>query len=204
VRLYRAAWSTNCERVTLALAHKGLEAEDVWIDYADRSPVERVSGQGLVPVLEDGGTVVADSRRILRHLERRRPAPPLFPGDPGVDVFLEWFDEVWKGPPNAIEAAEAAGETPDPALAARLREWLGVFERMLEARGAYLFGEFSAADCIAYPFLKYGAGRDPADDELFHVVLARTLALGDEHPRLAAWIDRMAQRPGAYTAGQTF
>ena len=41
IRLYRAAFSTNCERVTLALAHKGLDdqVESVWIDYADRSPV---------------------------------------------------------------------------------------------------------------------------------------------------------------------
>jgi glutathione S-transferase len=202
MRLYRAAWSTNCERVTLALAHKGLEAEDVWIEYSDRSPVEAVSGQGLVPVLEDDGEVVADSRRILRHLERFGPA--LFVDDPALDVFLEWFDEVWKRPPNAIEAAESAGETPDPALEARLRGWLGVFERLLAANGDHLFGAFSAADCVAYPFLKYGAGRDPADDERFHVVLERTLALGDEHPRLAAWIERMSRRPGAYAAGPTF
>ncbi len=46
IRLYRARWSTNVERVTLALAHKGLEAESVWIEYSDRSEVERVSGQG--------------------------------------------------------------------------------------------------------------------------------------------------------------
>jgi glutathione S-transferase len=203
VRLYRAAWSTNCERVTLALAHKGLTAEDVWIEYTDRSPVEAVSGQGLVPVLEHDGTVVADSRRILRHLEAIRPDPPLFGADPLLDVFLEWFDEVWKGPPNAIEAAEAAGIAPDPALAARLRGWLDVFERML-GRGDHLLGDFSAADCVAYPFLKYAAGRDPADDELFHVVLERTLGLGDAHPRLEAWIGRMAERPGAYAGPSTF
>lgn len=38
VRLYRAEWSTNCERVGMALAHKGLEAESVLITYEDRSP----------------------------------------------------------------------------------------------------------------------------------------------------------------------
>ena len=44
IRLYRAPWSTNVERVTLALAHKGLEAESVWIEYSDRREVARVSG----------------------------------------------------------------------------------------------------------------------------------------------------------------
>jgi len=58
IRLYRAAYSTNVERVALALAHKGLAVESVTIDYADRSRVEHVSGQGLVPVIEDYGRVV--------------------------------------------------------------------------------------------------------------------------------------------------
>jgi glutathione S-transferase len=80
IRLYRAEWSTNCERVSLALAYKGLSAESVVIDYGDRSIVEQVSGQPLVPVIDDAGTVVADSLAILRHLEDTRPVPPLFPG----------------------------------------------------------------------------------------------------------------------------
>lgn len=54
---------------------------------------------------------------------------------------------------------------------------------------------FSAADCAAYPFLKYAAWRDPADDELFHRVLDGYQQLGDDHPRLAAWIARVDERP---------
>jgi len=81
VKLYRAAFSTNVERVALALAHKGLEVESVWIEYSDRSPVERVSGQPLVPVLVDGDEVVVDSMAIVRHLEDRHPEPPLYPAE---------------------------------------------------------------------------------------------------------------------------
>jgi glutathione S-transferase len=198
LRLYRAEWSTNVERVLLALAHKGLEAEPMWISYEDRSAVVAVSGQPLVPVLEHDGAVVADSQRILRYLDERWPEAPLWPPDPAaaarVDVFLEWFDGVWKLPPNAIAAAG-----PSEALSARVRGWLGVFERLLEG-GDHLLGLFGAADCVAYPFLKYGLGRDPADDEWFHRVLEQELALGDGFPRLAAWIRRMAGRPGAYAA----
>ena len=112
IRLYRAELSTNCERVGLALAHKGIEAQSVLISYDDRGPVEAISGQGLVPVIEDAGEVVNDSVAILRHLERRWPEPALFPADPAaraeVDVFVDWFERVYKGPPNAIEAPHLA------------------------------------------------------------------------------------------------
>src|SRR3954454_13471639 len=120
MRLYRAEFSTNVERVALALAHKGLTAEPVWIDYSDCSPVQAVSGQPLVPVLvDDNGAVVPDSVAIMRHIDGE--GPPLF-GPPEVDLFVEWFNEVWKIPPNAIEASS------DPelvaALSARIDGWL--------------------------------------------------------------------------------
>jgi glutathione S-transferase len=200
VRLVRAPWSTNVERVALALAHKGVEVESVVIDYSDRSKAIELSGQGLVPVLDDDGTVVADSRRILRHLEATRPDPPLFPSDPcrraGLEVFMEWFDEVWKGPPNAIADALDAGTADDEEvarLAARMDAWQDVFEGFL-AGPDYLLGEFSAADCLAYPFLRYGALSESPDDETFHHVLIEHLTV-EGRPRMAAWIERMDQRP---------
>jgi glutathione S-transferase len=203
VRLYRAEWSTNCERVGLALAHKGIEAQSILIEYSNRSPVEAISGQGLVPVIEDAGQVINDSVAIMRHLERRTPDPPLFPSEPshraGVDVFIEWFENVYKRPPNAIEA-ELERDEPDDELIGRLgaemAARLDVFEGLL-AGGDFLLGELGAGDFVAYPFLKYAADRDPADTELFHVILDDHQPLGDR-PRLAAWIERMAALPRAY------
>jgi glutathione S-transferase len=203
IRLWRAPWSTNVERVALALAHKQLDVESIVIDYADRSRVIEVSGQGLVPVIDDGGEIVADSTAILRHLEERYPDPPLFPRDPArraeLDVFLEWFNEVWKGPPNAIED-ELESAAPDQeriaALGARIRGWLDVFEQLLDGRD-HLFGDFSAADCAAFPFLKYARIRDPDDDELFHRILEDHQRLDGSHGRLAAWIERVNERPRA-------
>jgi glutathione S-transferase len=190
IRLYRARWSTNVERVTLALAHKGLEAESVWIEYSDRSEVERVSGQPLVPVIDDDGTVVSDSLAILRHLETRCPEPPLFPSDPGrraeLDVFLDWFDRVWKHAPNAIEADPSRTDE----LAAVMDGHLDLFESLLEGRDHLMGDGLSAADCAAYPFLKYAVRRDPADDEEFHVILDRHQS-GEGRPNLAAWVSRV-------------
>jgi glutathione S-transferase len=139
--------------VGLALAHKGIEAQSVLIEYANRVPVEAISGQPLVPVIEDS--------EIETELERERRHRPR-------------VDE----------------------LGAEMRERLDLFERLLDGRD-YLFGEFGAADCVAYPFLKYAAGRDPADDELFHVILDERQSV-EGRPNLAAWIERIAARPMAF------
>ena len=201
--VYRADWSTNCERIALALGAKGIEVESVVIEYTDRSPVEAVSGQGLVPAIDDGGTVVNDSVAILRHLEQRTPDPPLFPADPAeraaVDVFIAWFERVYKVAPNRLED-ELEGDAPDAAAVAEasreLAAHVGVLERLLSGR-EYLLGGFGVADCVAYPFLKYAAGREPGDDELFHRILEEHQQLADA-PRLAAWIARVAERPRAF------
>lgn len=201
MRLYRIPFSTNVERVALALALKGLEAEPVDVDPADRSPVVAVSGQSLVPVLEDEGRVVSDSTHILEYLEERYPDPHLYPRDPArraeCVVFVDWFNRVWKAPPNTIADA-LAGLNPDRTriaeLGAEMAASLEVFEGMLTGR-EYLLGEFSAADCAAFPFLKYALLHDPEDEEPYHRVLIENLPLGVTHPQVGAWIRRMDARP---------
>ncbi|MEA2409930.1 MAG: hypothetical protein QOC77_491 [Thermoleophilaceae bacterium] len=201
IRLYRARYSTNVERVALTLGLKGLEAKPVWISYDDRSVVERVSGQPLVPVLDYDGEIVTESMDIVRFLDERHPEPPLYPDDPGdVLDFIEWFNASWKGPPNQIEA-ELGKPVPDGALIAELEHQMTAsldrFEEML-AGGDYLFGErLTAADVCAFPFLKFATLHDPADDELFHLILRDRQRDGRERPRLATWIDRVNALPRA-------
>jgi glutathione S-transferase len=203
IKLYRARFSTNVERVALALAHKGLQAESVWIDYSDRSAVEQVSGQGLVPVLDYDGQIVVDSMEIVRFLEERHPQPPLFPSDPArraeMLVLIDWFNRVWKRPPNVIEA-EMRKVAPDRSLIAEMgalmRTYLDLFEDMLAGREYLLGSDFTAADVAAFPFLKYAALYDPADDELFHVIL-RDHQRDRGRPRVEAWVRRVNQRPRA-------
>ena len=79
-----------------------------------------------------------------------------------------------------------------------MRVRLDLFEDMLAGRN-YLMGEdFSAADCCAFPFLKYAAlGLPERDDELFHHILRDHQPLGNTHPRLEAWIHRVDTRPQA-------
>ncbi len=204
IRLYRAPFSTNVERVALALAHKGLAVESIVISYDDRGEVERVSGQSLVPVIEDGETVVIDSPVILEYLEGAYPEPPLYPVDLSrraeVRVFIAWFNRVWKVAPNELEAELAAAES-DPArvaaLAGEIAAHLDVFDQLLAGREHLMGDDFSAADCVAFPFLKYALWCDPDDDELFHRVLDDYQRLEDRHARLDAWLRRVNERPRA-------
>lgn len=201
MKVYRIPFSTNVERVALAAGHKGLEIEWIDVDPGDRSPVEAVSGQPLVPVLVAGEEVVADSPSILDWLERRHPDPPLYPPDPAgratVRVFVDWFNRVWKRPPNLL-ADELARPQPDEELVATLgrqmREHVGTFEALLHGRD-YLFGEFGMADVTAFPFLKYAVfGLPDGDEELFHRVLVDYQPLEAGSP-IRAWVSRVDAQP---------
>ena len=204
MRLYRIPFSTNVERVTLALAHKGLQVESVPVDPADRSEVARASGQELVPVLVDGSTVVSDSTAILEHLEDRFPAPPLYPSDPArraeLRLFIDWFNRVWKQPPNLI-VAEELKQQPDratiAALESRIAGALPSFEELLAGRD-FLFGdELSAADVVVFPFLKYALLWEDGDPDRFHEVLRDAQRLDGRFPRLESWIRRIDALPRA-------
>ena len=209
LRLYRIPFSTNVERVALALAHKQLgnmaiEVEWVDIDPNDRSEVVRVSGQELVPVLVDGDRILFDSPVILAYLEERFPERPLYPADPArraeLRTFVEWFNRVWKRPPNLLVAEELKPE-PDlnriAELAQQIADALPLFEDLLTGRD-YLFGdEVSAADMVAFPFLKYAVVWENGDEERFHEVLRETQRLEGRYPRLEAWIHRIDALPRA-------
>ncbi len=204
LKLYRIPFSTNVERVALALAHKGIPVEYVDVDADDRSPVVEVSGQELVPVLVDGDRVISDSPAILAYLEERFPERSLFPADESrraeVQVFVQWFNHVWKRPPNLIAAEEEKPE-PDRAriaeLEQRIADVLPLFESLL-AGGIFLFGdELTLADVVAFPFLKYAVVWEEGDEHRFHEILRDAMPLGGRYPRLEAWIRRMDELPRA-------
>lgn len=202
--LYRVPFSTNVERIALAAAHKGIELEYVDVPYDDRSEVLRVSGQELVPVLVDGERVIADSPVILDYLEERFPEPPLYPADPArraeARVFVDWFNRVWKRPPNLV-ALEEAKASPDERriaeLTQRITDALPLFEDLLTGRD-FLFGdELGMADVVAFPFLKYAAVWEEGDQHRFHEILRDAMPLDGRCPRLEAWIARMDALPRA-------
>jgi glutathione S-transferase len=114
-------------------------------------------------------------------------------------IFIDWFNRVWKRPPNEIDA-EMSKPSPDPARIARfgasMQASLGLFEGLLTGRD-YLFGELSAADCCAFPFLKMALLGTGGSTYRFHQILVTHQHLGDDHPNLARWIRRVDQHPRA-------
>jgi maleylpyruvate isomerase len=199
LRLHRIPHSTNVQRVALAAAIKGLPVTYVDHDAADRSALLALSGQELVPVVElPGGEVLTDSPRILARLEADHPEPPLLPADPArrreQEAFCDWFNHVWKRPPNAIDAHRRAGGSPDDprvaAWAAQVHAYQHGFEALLHDR-PFLFGDRPGlADVTAAPFLRFTSGlAGPDDDDLFHGVLVELLP-GD-FPRIEAWSARV-------------
>ena len=195
IRVWQVPYSTNVERVSIALAHKGLEAEWIDVPYDDRTEIERVSGQALVPVLAHDGRVIPDSTAILRYLEELRPDPALWPREAArraeADVFVEWFNGLWKRPPNLIaDGRDAAKYGP------RITASLDLFESLLDGRDYFLGNQLGVADVVAYPFLKYAVIWEDGDEHEFHRVLQRWLPI-EGHPRVEAWIRRMHALPRA-------
>lgn len=73
-------FSPNCWRVRMALAHKGLQAETIPWRFTDKDAIA-FSGQGLVPVINDGESEVHDSWDIAVYLDQTyRDRPSLFDG----------------------------------------------------------------------------------------------------------------------------
>lgn len=199
IRVHRIAYSTNVERVALACGIKGVEVE--WIDHPDddRAAVIELSGQPLVPVAEIDGEVFADSIRILERLELVAPGPPLYPDEPAArasaEVFVEWFDRVWKGPPNALDDDPRRDDAHE--LRWQMSAWTDRFEAIFGSRPFLLGDELTVADVCAYPFLRYAVhSPEPDDVEPFHEVLHAELP-ADDRPALAAWVARIAALPQA-------
>lgn len=98
LKLYHFDACPFCEKVRQVLHRMDLEYESAAIDPADRSSVERVSGQSLVPVLQDGERSIPDSTRILRYLIARYGERGLLPKGPAeqalVWVMEDYADEV--------------------------------------------------------------------------------------------------------------
>lgn len=195
LRVHRIPHSTNVDRIALACGHKGVAVE--WVDHDpdDRSAIVAVSGQPYAPVAEFAdGTVLSDSAVILRKLEEVDPYPALWPADPAqaalAEIVIEWFNELWKLPPNAI--ADGVGSPMDATL---LRQRSARIAGLLADGRDYLLGpELTIADVVVQPFAAYfGAELAQDDDHRFHVVLAALPA--DDHVR--AWVARVNEIPRA-------
>jgi len=86
MKLYTYFRSSAAYRVRIALNLKGVTHEAVPVDLrpgAHRQPDYLARNpQGLIPALEDGGAVIAQSLAIIEYLDETHPHPPLLPRAP--------------------------------------------------------------------------------------------------------------------------
>lgn len=117
-------FSPHCWKVTMALAHKGLEISTVPTRFLEVPGVEGGVSK-LVPVIRDGDTVVADSFAIALYLEEAYPErPTLFGGEGGKAMarFVERWSQLTIHPYVTTAAIMDLHAMQDTANAAYFRQ----------------------------------------------------------------------------------
>ena len=208
MKLYSGPLSMFGAKAEIALGEKGIvfELEMVPFEmktlYQPKHPeVARINPKRQVPVLVDGDLEIFDSTQIFEYLETIRPEPPLWPAEPKARArarLLEMkSDEVYFPPIVRLMGLQA---TPDDPAAVEARGAATRFYDELERTMGgqqWLAGGYSYADIAFYMAQLFGA--------------RMTAPMGDAHPRLQAWRERMSARPpvakvagamGRYLLGQ--
>ncbi len=89
MKLFTYWRSSAAYRVRIALAIKGLEADQVAVHLMKDGGQQKsesylnINPHGLIPALEDEGLVLSNSLAIIEYLEELHPEPSLLPGSPG-------------------------------------------------------------------------------------------------------------------------
>ncbi|HXF66195.1 MAG TPA: glutathione S-transferase family protein [Burkholderiales bacterium] len=194
LKIWGRANSINVQKVLWCCAELGLAFERIDAggkfgvvntpEYLAKNP------NGRVPTIEDGDFVLWESHAIVRYLARKHGAGTLWPEDEraaaDADRWMEWYSTtVWPNlQPVFWNLVRVEPQHRDmkavEAARGRLAQDLGIVEQRLAGR-PYLAGEaFTMGD------IPMGV----ALHRWFLLPIERP-----EYPRLAAYYDRLRQRP---------
>lgn len=193
MRLHSYWRSSAAYRVRIALHWKGLPFETVstHLGKGEQRGEEflAVNPQGLVPALEDGAHILAQSLAIIEYLDETHPAPPLLPRDPVTRARVRSLalaiacDIHPLNNLRVLNYLKGPLAQPRPAVDAWYAHWVGEGFRGLErlARrhgdGAHLHGSsVTLADVCLVPQL-YNARRFEVDLTPFPTLVAIGRAL---------------------------
>jgi glutathione S-transferase len=150
MKLYFHPLSGHSRRVLLVAAHLGLELERVVVDLTageQRGEAHRQRNPNrLVPVLDDDGFLLWESRAIMQYLAEKTPSQTLLPADArgraDVNRWLFWCS-AHLAPAAALLVRERfvkslSGEPPDAALE---KQGEVLFERHAPILDAHLAGK---------------------------------------------------------------
>ncbi|UCH30023.1 MAG: glutathione S-transferase family protein [Myxococcales bacterium] len=182
-------------RALIALQEKGIGYEAKWISRMSgehRSPeMLALNPRGRLPILRYGDVTLYESMAICLFLELEHPEPPLIPrstaGRARTLVLASEASYLESETDDAILFALGAKTDdgdPEPRKAAfrKVHTEMARWEIHLGDGGDYFVGDdLSLADVVVFPGVAF---------------LVRTgLTLSKRTPRLAAWYERMVERP---------
>ena len=162
MKLYYHPISGHAHRVHLFLSLLGLDFELVEVDLMKAEQKSAaflaLNPFGQVPVLEDEGSVIADSNAILVYLATRYGDASWLPRDPvGAASVQRWLSvaagEIASGPATA-RIINLFGKATDPADAiARAHRILGLLDASLAGRAWVAAGWPTIADVALYSYI---------------------------------------------------
>lgn len=161
LKIYGYAASINVRKVLWACDELGLEFErEDWAGgfRSTSEPAFRaLNPVGMVPVIDDGGTIVWESNVIVRYLAARHGRTDLLPIDPPqrahVEQWMDWqasdFNNSWR-----VSFQALVRKNPDFQDAIAINKsmqlfstMVGIVDEQLGRTGAYITGEhFTVAD----------------------------------------------------------
>jgi glutathione S-transferase len=185
-----SALSPFCRKVRMVMDWKAIAYEV--FDSCDITKYPAYNPRAEIPILVDGDLTVVNSADILGYLDRKYPAAELYPRDARLYALVRAWEREADTLIDAIVTDVAIFKwadlppAPEGLLPAARRELGGIFDR-LEAQlegSDFVAGDVSVADWALYP-------------QLGSAQLLRIGTNASRHPRVMAWLDRMAATPEA-------
>ena len=188
-------WTTpNGRKISIALEELGLpyEVRPVNLGKNEQLTPEflALNPNHKIPVLEDGDQVIWESGAILLHLgEKHDRDGRILPRDPRqrMAAIQHAFFQTGGIGPNlgrlgaALRKPGEKNQEMIDIFSGEVARLCGVLDRILSDGREYLAGPYSIGDIMHYPWLRFPL--DQKWPDLF------------KHPRVIAWLERIADRP---------
>ncbi|MGV8920605.1 MAG: glutathione S-transferase family protein [Pseudomonas sp.] len=190
IKLYRHPLSGHSHRVELMLSLLGLPTELIFVDLvngAHKLPdFVAMNSFGQVPVIDDNGTILADSNAIIVYLAQKYGKGKWLPIDPvALAQVVRWLSvaagQINNGPATArLITVFGAGYDAADAIA-RSHDLIKVVEKELEGRTFLVGNEPTLADITGYTYIAHAP--------------EGSVSLTD-YPNVRAWLARVEALPG--------
>ncbi|NMO19465.1 glutathione S-transferase family protein [Pyxidicoccus fallax] len=200
MKVYGHPMSTCTRKVLTTLAEKGQEAQLVLVDLTkgEHKQPAHVARQpfGVIPALEDDdGSMLYESRAIIRYLDRKLPGTSLTPTNPRAYGLMEQYISVEQSyfTPAAMKVIWERFFKPHmgggAADEARVKEGLegvekvfGIIDPVLGKQQYFAGDSFSLAEVSWMPYMEFFVAAGGGD-------------LLNKHKNVAAWWNRASSRP---------